>query len=319
MPKISIIIPIYNVEKYLRRCLDSVIQQTFTDFEIICINDGSPDNSLHILEDYASKDNRIKIITQKNQGLSIARNNGLKIAQGDYIYFLDSDDAIHPKLLETAYIFATKHNADMVCFGYIKSDGIKYSPKEINVNNVEYKISNNPLKLALSNSKFRIPFNVWTKLYKKEVLKNIEFIKSIHYEDYPHTYAVLSKKPKTVSINAKLYFYTLNTQSISNQNINVKQIKDFYEGIKYVYNIYNNPELKEDLKQIKIGLFPKLLKNQLKRCKNAPIDIKDNMYKIFSQELKYLFEKDLVSIFGCGILRYLTYKKIAKIKLFNFS
>ena len=103
MPKISIIIPIYNVEKYLRRCLDSVIQQTFTDFEIICINDGSPDNSLHILEDYASKDNRIKIITQKNQGLSIARNNGLKIAQGDYIYFLELKinyyHKVHHKLL----------------------------------------------------------------------------------------------------------------------------------------------------------------------------------------------------------------------------
>ena len=105
MPKISVVLPIYNVEKYLRRCLNSLLNQTFTDFEAICVNDGSLDKSLHILEEYASKDFRIKIVTQENQGLSMARNNGLKIAQGDYIYFLDSDDAIHPQLLEITYNF----------------------------------------------------------------------------------------------------------------------------------------------------------------------------------------------------------------------
>ena len=312
MPKISVILPIYNVEKYLKRCLDSVLNQTFTDFEAICVNDGSPDTSLHILEQYASKDSRIKIVTQANQGLSMARNNGLKVAQGDYIYFLDSDDAIHPKLLEIAYHFATKENADMVCFGYEKSDGTEYTPKNINIEDIEYVVTKNPLKLALGNSKFRIPFNAWTKFHKKENLNGVDFIKGIHYEDYPHTYAVLSKKPKTVSIDAKLYFYTLNMQSISNQKITVKQLTDFYEGIKYVYNAYNKPELKTELKQIRCSLMPKLLKNQLKRCQKAPADIKENMYKTFSAELKDLFEKDLISMLGCGILRYLTYKKIAR-------
>ena len=179
MPKISVILPIYNVEKYLRRCLDSVLNQTFTDFEAICVNDGSPDKSLHILEEYAAKDSRIKIVTQENQGLSMARNNGLKVAKGDYIYFLDSDDAIHPKLLEIAYTFASKNNADMVCFGFEKSDGIEYAPKNINIENLKYKVTDNPLNLALSNSKFRIPFNVWTKFYKKEILNGINFIKGI--------------------------------------------------------------------------------------------------------------------------------------------
>lgn len=312
MPKVSVIIPIYNVEAYLRRCLDSVLNQTFPDFEAICVNDGSPDKSLHILEEYASKDSRIKIVTQKKQGLSMARNNGLKIAQGDYIYFLDSDDAIHPQLLEIAYHFASTHQAELVCFGYKKSDGEEYNPKEIDINNLQYKITDKPLSLALSNSKFRIPFNVWTKLYKREILNEIEFIKNIYYEDYPHTYSVLAKNPQTISINAKLYFYTLNMQSISNQKITVKQLEDFYEGIKYVYNAYNKPELKKELKQIKNKLLPKLLKNQLKRCQKAPSDIKEKMYETFSAELKDLFAKDLVSLFGCGIVRYAKYKKISK-------
>ena len=311
MPKISVIIPVYNVEKYLRRCLDSVIKQTFTDFEVICVNDGSPDKSLHILEEYAAKETRIKIVTQSNQGLSMARNNGLKVAKGDYIYFLDSDDAIHPMLLEIAYNYADKHNADMVCFGYEKSYGVEYAPKDININDIRYKITDNALKLALSKSKFRIPFNVWTKLYKRNLLKGIEFIKGIHYEDYPHTYAVLAKKPKTVSVDSKLYFYTLNMQSISNQKISVKQLRDFYEGIKYVYKAYNKPELKKEFKLIRCYLMPKLLKNQLKRCQKAPTDIKKQMYEVFSAELKDLFEKNMISMIGCGFFRYLKYKKIA--------
>ena len=308
MPKISVIMPVYNVEKYLRRSLDSVLKSSFMDFEVICVNDGSPDKSLNILEEYAAKDSRIKIVTQENQGLSMARNNGLKLAQGEYIYFFDSDDAIHPELLNMAYNFALKHNADLVCFGYEKSDGIEYAPKEIK--NIKYKISDNPLKYAWNSSKLRISFNVWTKFYKKSLLDGTDFIKGIYYEDYPHTFAILSKKPRTVLLDAKLYFYTLNMQSISNQKITLKQIKDFYEGIKYVYSVYNKPELVKELKLIRRYLMPKLLKNQLKRCVKAPADIKEQIYKSFSDELKDLFDKDMVSVLGCGIVRYIKYRKI---------
>ena len=121
MPKISIIIPCYNVEKYLHRCLDSVIGQTFEDFEVICVNDGSPDNSGSILEEYAAKDKRIKILTQKNQGLSMARNNGKALAQGKYIYFLDSDDFIHPQCLEIAHYIAEKYEVDLVSFDFCEN------------------------------------------------------------------------------------------------------------------------------------------------------------------------------------------------------
>ena len=98
MPKISVIVPIFNVEKYLKECLESIINQTFKDIEIICINDGSTDNSLDILNQYAEKDNRIKVITQSNQGLSAARNTGIKYANGEYISFIDSDDYIDTSL-----------------------------------------------------------------------------------------------------------------------------------------------------------------------------------------------------------------------------
>ena len=121
MPKVSIIIPVYKVEKYLPDCLNSVLSQTFQDWEAICVNDGSPDNCGKILDEYAQRDKRIKVIIQENQGLSLARNNGLKQAKGEYILFLDSDDFIYPQLLEICVSLAEKENAQMVSFSFTKN------------------------------------------------------------------------------------------------------------------------------------------------------------------------------------------------------
>ena len=118
---VSVIIPIYNVEKYLPECLDSLLAQTYPHWQAICVNDGSKDNSLQILQQYAAKDKRFSIINQANQGLSMARNNGLKQAEGEYVYFLDSDDSLHPQCLEAAYSCAEKYQAEMVCFGFLKN------------------------------------------------------------------------------------------------------------------------------------------------------------------------------------------------------
>ena len=114
MPKISVIIAVYNVEKYLRQCLDSVVNQTLKDIEIICIDDGSTDNSPKILERYANKDDRIKIITQQNQGQSVARNKGIEVAKGKYISFQDSDDVWLPQKLEKQITKAIETNADVI-------------------------------------------------------------------------------------------------------------------------------------------------------------------------------------------------------------
>ena len=114
MPKISVIIPVYNVEKYLESCLNSVLAQTFQDWEAICINDGSPDQSDKILAQFAAKDSRFKMITQENQGLSMARNAGLEAATSDWITFLDSDDILPAYALETFHNIAVNRNVEVV-------------------------------------------------------------------------------------------------------------------------------------------------------------------------------------------------------------
>ena len=117
-PKISIIIPMYNVEKYLRRCLDSVQNQTFKQWQAICVDDGSPDKSGEIAEEYAKKDKRFIVVHKENGGLSDARNYGMPHATGQYIMFLDSDDFIHPQTMEIAYNTAIKNKSDIVSFTY---------------------------------------------------------------------------------------------------------------------------------------------------------------------------------------------------------
>ena len=120
MPEISVIVPVYNVEKYLRECLDSVQAQTFSDFEVICVNDGSTDGSPAILAEYAAKDLRIKIVHQENSGLSDARNTGMSFAQGKYLYFLDSDDWIEPDTLEVCHNTAEENQLDELIFNRIE-------------------------------------------------------------------------------------------------------------------------------------------------------------------------------------------------------
>lgn len=310
MPKISIIIPCYKVEKYLKRCLDSVLAQTFCEWEAICVDDGSPDECGNILDEYAKRDSHFKVIHQENQGLSIARNNGKKLATSDYIYFLDSDDSMHPQLLEIAYGLAQKYDADLVNFGYYNSDKDSFKKQQIDINKLKTKITNNPIFQGSRKEKYRIHFNVWTKLYKKEFLDGIEFIPKIHFEDFPHTFAVLSKKPKTVITRERLYFYQLNDGSISKQSGNPQQIRDYHTGIKSIYEIYKNPKLKKELAFLKKNLVPNLLKQQLGRCSHADETNKPLMFEEFTKELIDLNNKGLISWRGHKLSRYFIYKKL---------
>ena len=175
MPKISIIIPVYNVEKYLSICLDSILAQSFTDFEVICINDGSDDKSLEILNEYKNKDSRIRVISQENAGVSAARNRGLNVANGEYISFVDPDDWIEPDCYEIAYNKAVNTNADMLFFG------AKYVTDEI----VEEK-NLKSLYICLEendnlNEMIHITHTIWNKLFKNSFLKkhNIKFAENL--------------------------------------------------------------------------------------------------------------------------------------------
>ena len=206
---VSIIIPVYNVEKYLSKCLDSVINQTYKNIEIICVNDGSTDNSINILETYNQIDARIQIITQKNGGLATARNTGLKYAKGDFVYFLDSDDWVDINLIQTTLEAIILSDADICMFDACNV----YDDSYVNVKRVSNFIfpqSTKVMNYKDDNNIRDLQCTAWSKLYRKSFLEknNLLFPDGVRFgEDVPFWFELLLKNPKTVPIDKFLYFY----------------------------------------------------------------------------------------------------------------
>ncbi len=256
MIKVSVIVPVYNVEKYLEECLDSVCHQTLKDIEIICINDGSKDKSEQILKDYIKKDKRIVLIEQKNQGLSIARNNGIKIAKGQYIGFVDSDDKIEPDFFEKLYNAASKNDADIAIGGY-KEINKRRKIKTILRYWKNEKITQRTKMLeTLLGTAF-----VWNKLYKKELIINNQIYFPAHktYEDGFWTPQIAACTKSVCTVRGAYYLYRYNFDSITNTtSIDPKKQQDARESRLFYDNfiLENNLNLALSLKsKTKISLF----------------------------------------------------------------
>ncbi|MDE6865123.1 MAG: glycosyltransferase [Alistipes sp.] len=178
-PKISIIVPVYKVERYLPQCLDSILGQTFDDWECILVDDGSPDGCPQLCDEYAARDPRFRVIHRENGGLSAARNSGLRVARGEYIGFVDSDDWVAPQMFERLYRLITEHGTDMAQVGYLKEYIGHPSPKRL-VEKIEVVDRKEIVRrIVCGNS---IPNSVWNKLFRREVI-NSEFPEGKVFED----------------------------------------------------------------------------------------------------------------------------------------
>lgn len=239
MPKFSIIIPVYNSEKYLKRCLDSVIAQSYNDFEIVCVDDGSTDKSYDILTRYKLKEPRLKVITQDNQGQGAARNKALETTRGEYIYFLDSDDYIEPDLLKSALEIFETNNTDLICFNTeVCGDS----------NNRLFKRAKRYAQLTLAgllefsnNIKDTTNVYLWNKVFKSELIKkyDIRFPSNLCYEDiaFSKTYFLVSNK--IYFDMRRFHHYTVRDDSLMGLNfksdkINLDHFKNWYEIMKMV-------------------------------------------------------------------------------------
>ncbi|WP_069592872.1 glycosyltransferase family 2 protein [Methanosphaera sp. WGK6] len=189
MVEISVIIPVYNVEMYLESCLNTIINQTFKDIEIICINDGSTDNSLNILNDFSKNDKRIQVISQENQGHAVATNKGISMANGKYLFLMDSDDMLELNALEDTYNLAEEKNVDFVLFKAINYDdekGIYYESKNYNMLELHQKVKDNIFNYNdIDDLIFTIPVTPWNKLYKRELINkyDIKFPEGLIFDD----------------------------------------------------------------------------------------------------------------------------------------
>lgn len=237
--KVSVIVPVYNVEKYLSKCLDSLVNQTLDDIDIILVDDESPDNSKDIIKDYMKKYPNIRYFFKKNGGQGSARNLGLSYATGEYIAYVDSDDYIEKDMLKLMYEKAKLDNADVV----ICSNNIVSLDNEIiSINNV-LKYDDDIANILYGN------MAVWNKLYKKDILKDIKFREHLWYEDIDFTVKVLFNTNKISFINKPLYNYLLrpgSTMNNTNYKRNLELLPAFNEMISYLKsnNIYDKNYIK---------------------------------------------------------------------------
>lgn len=232
-PTVSIIIPIYNVEQYLQQCLDSILNQTYTNLEIILVDDGSPDSSPSICDDYAAKDSRVKVIHQKNQGLSAARNAGLDICTGDFLTFVDSDDWIDESFIKTLLEIAQENEADIIICNHKKISSTFECADDIK----ETLYSSSDAETHLIKN-YSVPFAIsCCKLYHRNIFSKLRFPVGKINEDEYTSYKAFHYSHKVATTNKALYYYRQREDSITGQNKNCdysaikeEQIAFFFEN-----------------------------------------------------------------------------------------
>ena len=229
---ISIVIPVYNAAQYLKRCLTSIMEQTYLNYEVILVNDGSEDNSLDICNDFAQNDNRIKVYSKENGGASSARNYGLKHCSGEYLVFVDSDDWVEPNYLNNLYQAAQIGDFDIVQCNFItvKSTDLKI---EEDTRFTEEKVCEISKDEALNKRLYTVV--VWGKIYKRYLFNDFKFINITMYEDDASYYIFIDRSEKIGLLNQQLYYYYLSNNSImrNNKGVNLEFIEIYLDRIRY--------------------------------------------------------------------------------------
>lgn len=237
-PLISVIVPIYNVECYLKTCIDSIVNQTYSNLEIILVDDGSPDKSPEICDEYAKNDSRVKVIHQENGGLAHARNVGIAKSSGEYLTFIDSDDYVSNDYVESLYKGIAELGADisLASFYPFKDDEACLHTSELCAYEIISK-ENAIRRYCFINVGCSMPFiSACNKIYGRSLFDGIEFPKGKLYEDAFTTYKLIDRAKKIVFTTSKFYFYRLNSQSILGQSFREKHlemVEAFRSGMDY--------------------------------------------------------------------------------------
>lgn len=231
---VSVIVPVYNVEYYIRKCLDSILANSYTNIEVILVDDGSTDNSGEICDEYLLIDHRVKVIHKNNGGLSSARNAGLDMAIGEYILFVDSDDYISHDTI-TVCLEKIK-DVDIVQFNFFVVDENGQVKNKLSRSTTEEVFDPEEVQMALyKKSDTAIIVNAWNKLYKRNMIDNIRFVNGRNYEDNMFTSDIIDNMPRVRIIPDQLYYYVVRSESITNTDFNKKKLDRIY-AIQYIAN-----------------------------------------------------------------------------------
>lgn len=278
MPKVSLIIPLYNAEKYLWPCLNSVAAQTFQDLEILCINDGSTDRTSDIVNSFAEQDKRFHLINQSNKGCSAARNRGLKEAKAPYIALLDQDDLLHPQAIEILYSLIKKDNYDVAEFvnQTVPDNFVLQNPPLYKIEEIKFQAYKNPFNYYFKNKRGGSVL-VWNRLYKKDAIAGIEFPVGIQpAEDTIFSLKVMYHTMSIIHTDTKLLYYRDSSTSVMNRGITEKYIQSHIAAGKLLGDYFLKSKRVKDEKEKKIlqyyitrFIFKSVVSQPLRRLENT--------------------------------------------------
>lgn len=280
--KISVIIPVYNAGKYLRLCLDSVINQTYKELEIIIVNDGSTDTSWEIISEYAARDTRIKAINQKNQGQSTARNNALKIATGDYYLFVDSDDYIVRDMIETLYKNLINYQADISVCAIRRSTENAHKEMQLKSSEeIEVADAMQCVGYAMDWNHF-YTYSPCNKLFRAELFENITFAVGRIYEDIYLNFELLTKAKKIVLNNSEKYIQIIkDTNSTTAAPFSRKHLDRLYiadRSCELLDRCF--PEMTENTKLFRLFNYIKVVNKIYESVNSYPKEEKEILHEI---------------------------------------
>ncbi len=299
---ISIIVPVYKVEPYIRQCVESILAQTYTDFELILVDDGSPDNCGAICDEYAQKDSRVRVVHQQNGGLSAARNAGLDIAKGEYVTFIDSDDFVrgdYLKKMSSALIEAEADISicDMVPFddGTEPQNGDESNTIEPNV------ISGRDACLSIYHMDGKIPVMAWGKLYRLELFDGIRYPNGMIHEDDATTPKLLYKASKVAVIQSKLYCYRSRPDSITSRAFTEKR----FDGVNAAGLCIDWFSALNDIEMVQLAkIFRETLKSKLviRAISNHAEECIPEEYRISERKALKIIRQNLTDDLYCWYL-----------------
>lgn len=299
MPLISVIVPVYKVEKFLDRCIRSILNQTFRDFELIIVDDGSPDKCPAMCDEWKTRDERIVVVHQQNQGLSAARNSGIKIARGTYLTFVDSDDWISDDMLEILFNLIEKYNTDISICNFLKTDSEDNTlhnnePKETVFNRDEF------MDIILKINSNRTIHYAWAKLYKREIIDDEHYPVGMLNEDVEGMFKAVMRSEKIAETTAVGYYYYENNDSITRKKFgkNFLCLNEVWERVLRIAE-KSAPEYKEKvIFNLKRTDFTILVDMLLYGDKETDVLYKENIDKIrkrLKKNIKYLLKGPMVN------------------------
>ena len=303
---VSVIVPVYNVESYVAKCIESIVNQTFKDLDIILIDDGSTDSSGSICDRYAEKDKRIKVIHKVNGGVSSARNAGLDIAVGEYIVFVDGDDYINSQMIETLYSVIVENNSDLVMCNYIhvNENGEKVGISELRI--TQPQVISSDWMLERVSRGWTFGAIIWNKMYKSRLFNELRYPSLNNGEDEFVSHHVMARAEKAVIIPDVLYYYTLRQGSLTKSEFSLSNVNSLYALIDRIdffcslgktdyagnalvlaiKNLARKWNHRKDCKENQ-NVFDILRNELLKRCNSDIITVK----RFSSRTVVWLFKK----------------------------